>query len=395
MAYWRPELKIIKKINKGFTLVEVVLAIAIIALIAVSFLPLFSFSYINLLGTEQLTQNIFNDQQLVENEIDSHRFSSVPNPNTNYKSAFGVSVPVHLINVNTSNSGKVRVYLPKQSQTPRVPVLENAPLLLVRNSNNVTINPQPLKFNLLTASYNLFVSEVPISSGTKEDYLMSVYRWYLSDEISNSQSAGESTNEYVVAKEWNEAKSQITYSQALTMGFIPNIKEYTNPNTGLKELYNVLDFKTFKTAYSYNTEQMINVFGNRYVRYGVTPYSIAGRIGEERLSNTVYVEAPRIEIVSAKFDSVHNSIAILFNLDIEDSFNPSLIKLNDEIGVPNSIRRDTNNHKLIILDFPNPLNKTSVVNGNLLLRGSVASKDYGAITIWYGGNPNAEFPITP
>lgn len=382
--------------RKGFTLVEVILAIAIIGLIAVSFLPLITFSYTNLIGTEKFTQNMFDDQQLVENEIDALRFVAPPNPSTNYETVFGVKVPVHQISVNTSSSGQVEVYLPKQTVTPRVPVIESPPEMKVRlNSTSLNVSPQPNKFHIFNDDYNIFVSEVPITNATKADFLMNVYRWYTTDEVSGIEAVSDSTNDFVVIKEWNEAKTPISYSQALSMGFTPNIKEYTDPDTGKKEQYNVLNYDTLEKAYSYSPEVMINTFGNRYVRYGVTPYSVAGRIGVERLSNAVYIKAPRLEIVTAKFDNIENSVVIKFNQEIADSFSPSSIILNEAFGEPLVIRRDELDHTRLILEFTEILNKTIPVGGNNLLRGAVASKEFGAITIWSGGYPNAEFIISP
>ncbi len=382
--------------EKGFTLVEVILAISIISLIAISFLPLITFSYTNLINTEQFTEDMFNDQRTIEEQIDALRFSNVPTPTVNYKTVFGVNVPVHLLQVNTSTSGEVRVYLPKQSQTPRVPILQSSPIIKVRNNaNDLIINPQPIKYHLINNSYNLFSSEVPITNETKEDFLMNVYRWYISDEVSSDIPASSSTDNYIVVKEWNEAKTQITYAEALTTGFTPNIKEYIVPKTLVKEPYNVLKLSTLQTAYSFDVEQMINNYGNRYIRFGVTPYSIAGRIGEERLSNSIYIEAPRLEIVSAWYHPTENQIIIQFNMEIEDSFNPTLIYLNNDIGQPAHIQRDDSNHNRLILEFSEVLNKSVSKGGNKLIKGAVNSKEYGAITIWHNGNPSSEFIITP
>ena len=382
--------------EKGFTLVEVILAIAIIGMISVAFLPLITFSYTNLIGTEEFTQNMFDDQQLVENEIDSLRFIEPPNPGTNYETVFGVDVPVHHINISTSSSGQVKVYLPQQTMTPRVPILANSPDMKVRhNSNNLYVNPQPDNFHIFDDHFNLFTAEVPITDSTKVDFLMSVYRWYSTDEVSEMEEVSESTNDYIVIKEWNEAKTPISYSEAISTGFTPNIKEYTDPDTGLKEQYNVLNYSTLKKAYSYSNEEMINVFGNRYVRYGVTPYSIAGRIGEEVLSNPIYIEAPRLEILSAHFSETENSVVITFNMEIEDSFNLSSLILNEVLGGLSAIERDHDDHHKLLLEFSDPLNKSVNVTGNTLLRGAVVSKEFGAITIWSGDYPNADFIISP
>ena len=385
--------------RSGYTLVEVILAIAIIGLIAASFLPLMTFSYTNLIGTEEITQNMFDDQQAVEKWINDNRFVEPPNPGTDYLTAFGVNVPVHIEEIHTSSSGQIMVYLPKQTEIPRIPVIEpeSPPQLKVRANDvaNSVVSPQPDTFHIFDDDYNIFVEEVDITSTTRDDFLMFVYRWYTTDEVSQLDAASDSTNDFIVIREWNEAKTPVSYGEALANGFIPNMKEYMDPDTSDKELYNVLNYKTLEKAYSYNEEQMINSFGNRYVRYGVTPYSIAGRIGKEELSDPVYVEAPRLEIVSAEFDGVDNIVVLTFNMELEDTFSPSSFGLNDTLGEPAVIARDEDDHTRLILEFTDTLDKSSQVDGNVLSRGAVASKDYGAISIWYNDYPNAEFPITP
>jgi prepilin-type N-terminal cleavage/methylation domain-containing protein len=383
--------------RSGYTLVEVILAIAIIGLIAASFLPLMTFSYTNLVGTEEITQNMFDDQQAVEERIDALRFTDPPDPGTNYLEAFGVDVPVHIESINTSSSGQIMIYLPKQTEIPRIPVIESPPQLKVRVNDiaNSVVSPQPDTFHIFDDDYNIFVEEVDITSATRDDFLMFVYRWYTTDEVSQLDAASDSTNDFIVIREWNEAKTPVSYGEALANGFIPNMKEFMDPDTSDKELYNVLNYKTLEKAYSYNEEQMINAFGNRYVRYGVTPYSIAGRIGKEELSDPVYVEAPRLEIVSAEFDEVDNIVVLTFNMELEDTFSPSSFGLNDTLGEPAVIARDEDDHTRLILEFTDTLDKSTQIEGNVLSRGAVASKDFGAISIWYEGYPNAEFPITP
>lgn len=381
--------------RKGFTLIEVIMAIALIGLLATAFLPLMTFSYTNLVGSEQFTEAMYEDQSLVEESIDSSRFSTPINPGSNFVEAFNVKVPVHLLNINTTSSGQIKVYLPEQSIVPKIPVIESPPQLIVKSYGGSNISPQPTSIHISNDSYKFFVKDVDITSLTENEHLMNVYRWYTSAEMPNEESPSSTTDDYIVLREWNEAKAIVPYSTALANDFIPNMKEYTDTITGRKDQYNEFDYEILKNAYTFSNEQMINSFGNRYLRYGVTPFSLTGRMGKEELSNAVYIEAPRIEIVSAKYKSgTDNIVIITFNVEIEDSFNPSSIILNEILGEPATVSRDQDHTKLI-LEFTQNIDKTIEVDGNILNRGAVVSKNHGAISIWYNNYPNSEFKIIP
>lgn len=391
--------------NKGYTLIEVILAIAIIGLLAVSFLPLMTFSYTNLVGSEKFTNAMLEDQSIVEKEIDNLRFTSPPNPGSSYKEAFNVNIPVHELSVNTTSSGQVKVYLPKQTEVPIIPIIKSPPVLIVRANNDSNIIPQPDNIHIFDDPYKLFVADVDITDATENEHLMNVYRWYTSAEIYHEEDASETTDDYVVVREWNEAKTVVSYSEALDKGFIPNMKEHIDLNLG-KEQYNEFNYKILKNAYSFTDEQMINNFGNRYLKYGVTPYSLTGRMGVEKLSNAIYIEAPKIEISSIDFgvdenDDENNTIIITFSIPIEDTISASAIFLNEDLDEPVDIYRyedeneeeEDDKHKKLILKFKPPIDTSAEINGNFLARGAVISKEYGAITIWSNNNPNGDFII--
>lgn len=379
--------------KNGLTLIEVLIAIALIGIIAVAFLPFMTFSYTNLIYTEKFTQDMFNDQAIVENEIDELRFKDPEAPNDETFNFFGVDVKVHSISVSTSSSGQVNVFLPKQSLVPTIPVIESPPVIKVRNNSNVDLSPQPVEIDLLEDDKHLFVDEVVITSETRNDHLMNVYRWYASDELSEDTSAPTSTSEYVIIHEWNEARSIVNFNTALANNFIPNFKEYTDPVTNTVVPYNRLNLKAIKNHTILDEEAMINRYGNRHIIYGVTPYSLAGRMGQEELSNSIYVRGPRLEIESAEFDQVENKVLITFNQEISDEINESFFNINEEIGNPLSFTRNEANHKELIILFENEINKESPVEDNFIGRGGVKSKDYGAISIWYGDEPNSSFTI--
>ena len=56
--------------RKGFTLVEVIVSLAILGIISISFLGAISSHFTYMTSTKKITQNTFKAQEMMENEID-------------------------------------------------------------------------------------------------------------------------------------------------------------------------------------------------------------------------------------------------------------------------------------------------------------------------------------
>ncbi len=380
--------------NKGFSLVEVILSIALIGLIAVAFLPLISVSYTSIIKSDQFTTDMYNDQALVEKEIDKLRFEDPVAPNNDIVTFFGVDVPVHNIQENTSNSGEVHLLLPKQTRVPPIPLIESPPKILIRNSSDVSISPIPAKIDLLNGDKTLFVNEITITDDTQNDYLMSVYRWYITGEVIESYTPTTNSQDYTIIHEWNEARMLVPLTTALENNFVPNFKEYVDPGTNKTVTYNRLNFGALGRHGNMSYESLVNRYGNRYVVYGVTPYSLSGRMGQERFSNAIYISAPRITVESAVFDLARNAVVVRFNHEVNEDFEDTLFKLNPQLGEVRVVVRDPVDHNLIIIELEDEITVTQPIQENYITRGALASKEYGSISIWSEEVPNGAFNIT-
>lgn len=370
--------------NRGFTLIEVIFSITLIGLITVTFLPMITFGLNNTIEAGKFTDILFDYQTKVENKIDDLRSvdpNSVNPDDTFSIQVFGQNVIGHDIIINDDSSGEINMFLPMRNLNEIIPVIESPPVIDVRE-NNAKLTPTPEYIDLYDNNISLFVHEIDITSETDDNYLMSVYRWYMSPEMSNSQSPSDSTNDYFIVKEWNEAKKQLSFEDSSKLKFIPNIKD----------LYNTFKFQEVKEKLSFSDEEdFINTFGNRYIRYGVTPFSLRGRIGKEELSNIVYVKAPRINLLDAMFVG-ENKVVLTFQEDISESVVINNIRLNDSIEEAPLPYRDDLNHKRLILEFVN-LDTSHEIEGNVILRGAVQSKQYGKISIWHNNLLEGEFKI--
>lgn len=365
--------------NKGYTLIEVIFSIALIGLIAVTFLPMITFGVKNTFKATDFTDVLFDYQGKVEGQIDSLRDD--PDGLTPFASTiFGNTVTGHEIYMHDDSSSEIYMFLPKRTASEPIPVIQSPPIIDIRrNGTKITISPEVV--DLSDDTISLFVNEIDITSATDEFYLMSVYRWYMSSEMDISQTPSNNPNEYFILKEWNEAKKQLSYEDSSNLKFIPNIKN----------LYNTMVFSAVKASLSLSDEDFINTIGNRYIRYGVTPFSLRGRIGKEEMSNAVYVQAPRIELLNAVFE-VGNKIVLTFNENISVVVDSSNIILNESIGPPVSAYRDESNHKRLIMEFDS-LDTSVSIAGNKLLKGAVQSEVYGKISIWHNNILEGEFTI--
>jgi len=142
---------------------------------------------------------------------------------------------------------------------------------------------------------------------------------------------------------------------------------------------------------SLSDEDFINTFGNRYIRYGVTPFSLRGVIGKEEISNAVYVSGPRIELLHAVFEG-GDRIVLTFKEDITETIDTGNIKLNESIGAPSAVYRDDADYKRLIMEFDS-LDTSDEIPGNKLMRGAVLSRQHGRVSIWYNGVVEGEFTI--
>lgn len=364
--------------NKGLTLIEVILSLALIGLITVTFLPMITFGVQNIFKTEDFTKILYKYQKNVEGSISELR-DDERDGSTKF-TVFGKEVKGHNIHVNDDPSGEVYMFWPKRTDVEPVPEIESPPVIDIRrNGTKITLTPPVI--DLLDDAMSLFVREIDITPATSDFYLMSVYRWYMSTEMDISQTPSADPDDYFVVKEWNEAKKQLSFEESQNLKFIPNIKD----------AYNIMEFSDVQDGLSLSDEDFINTFGNRYIRYGVTPFSLRGVIGKEEISNAVYVSGPRIELLHAVFEG-GDRIVLTFKEDITETIDTGNIKLNESIGAPSAVYRDDADYKRLIMEFDS-LDTSDEIPSNKLMRGAVLSRQHGRVSIWYNGVVEGEFTI--
>lgn len=372
------------KKTKGFTLVEIIVSVVFLGLIATALVPTFSFSFKQLKNSEAFTQDTFAYQQKIENQIEQKRGQDPQGqPNTKEVTIFGKKVTGHLITVNDSTSSEVTVFVTKNSIPNIVPVIDSAVEIKAYRSASIITPTTPIDF--IDQTIHLEAKDPTISDETEDAFLMFVYRWYLSSEMSASDSPSDNTKAYIAVKEWNEAKKEQAYSDTYQLSFIPNIKDK----------YNQFITGEVKTGLGLTNEEWINSFGNRYIMYGVTPYSNSGRIGKEVLSNKVYLNAPRINILSAQVTSDPKIFRINFETPVTESFDLEKFNLNASLGEIESIQRDPVDTSAILVTLKQAISSNESISENYIQKDGVASAIFGKISIWGQGHPDGRFTILP
>lgn len=386
-------MKVNKHTQSGFTLVEIIVSIAIFGIIAAIFIPAMAFTFRHLVDSEKFVIDSYASQQDVEKILEQKR-SEPTGVGSQTIQVFGVSVTGHLITENISGHGQITVFQPPETTPYDVPeIIANGhagnPDVLM---TVVGTSPTPAEINMFDGSGNLnpAVFYVDYRKYKVDDpliHLMSVYKWFVSSEQNITSIA--TLDNYAVIKEWNAARGLVSYAESETLHITPNNQTDTTLGTD----YERFKFSEVVTGLSLSNEALINRFGNRYLYYSVTPYAISGRIGKEDLSNAVYIRAPRIEIDRAYFGTNNKQVEVVFKSNISQTMNKDLIQTNASLGNLVSATRSTTDSKIMILEFENPISSTSSISGNELIKGAIASETYGYISIWSNDHPKGTFTI--
>lgn len=379
--------------RKGFTLVEVILSIALIGLIAVVFVPAMSNGFRLLTESDKFVVDSYEKQKDVEKLLEEKRNQVASGVGTTQLTIFGKNISGHLISVDIEGHGVINAFQPERTVT--YDVLEIVPRGHAGNPDVlldvVSVSPRPTSIDMfqsdgtVNANLEFLVDENKFTVNEPTLHLLNVYRWFLSSEQPYNPTY--LLDNFFVIKEWNPARGLVSYADSKTLNVIPNIQN--SPD------YNRFRLSEVINGYTLSNEQLINLYGNRFIYYSVTPYSISGRIGREELSNPVYIVAPKIEIDRAYFGSDPNQVEVLFKQAIGTTFDASYMTFNESLGTISTISRSLTNDKLMIVTFNDPLDGTVSVSGNTLKKGAVASNLYGKISIWKNGVISGDFNIDP
>ena len=212
MAYRWPKLECEwgEKMNKrGLTLIEIILALAILGILAASFLPVLTAVFKNVFQAKDITKGVYLTQQQLELAMEVARNEDT-SPEDLSIEIFGKNVVGHDLQLNVVDEkggeyGQVNVFVPKYKVEYNVPKVKRVDLSAYSGEAYIS---NPSRIYPFDSSVKLVGSHVMES---EEDFLMNIYRWYMSPVTTERPS---NYQDWIIVKEWNEARAELSYGNS-------------------------------------------------------------------------------------------------------------------------------------------------------------------------------------
>ena len=279
--------------NKGMTLIEIIIAIAIIGIISIGILSGFSTGFSMIIKGRGLTEDTFSVQKEVERAIEDMKKDiedgSAPTPQsiTLFSGDLQRTVEYHPLNKSLASGIDVSVFVTKRLiQFPLYDIsnvkvefnnggsyayIDQSPPLFARQKNEPTIND-------------------PDSVRAAE-----IYRWYVS------------------RPGFNLPIHEGSFPEEIQMGSLwPGMSDFIEIKTGLSSQYKQL------------TNMELQNFAGRHIIHTVTPGTVHGRTGTEVISNYLYISG----LPYSKDLKVHLDASYI-NVDNKDEFDINVKKWNN------------------------------------------------------------------
>jgi len=285
--------------NKGFTLVEIIISIAILTIISSFFLVLMANHYSIFNKTKAITEDVFLTQREIEEEIDLvkqeiqdiNNGETPSNPRTvNKQSIFdsdlgGIEVSYYEVEKSLNS----KIYFTLVSTIKPEPLekikLDSIDSKLKHNDNDVEYGYTTSDFSIIGEFNNLELY--------KYDHLLNQVEWYVSNEKFNMP---------------------MPKSESLDM-FDPD--SYYFPV--FPRDYKLIDNETIdKFGLSTNIIfDKLTEFGGRNIVFTVTPAARSGKLGEQMVSDPIFVSGlPITEGLIMHFDASYIDVTILNEVQV-------------------------------------------------------------------------------
>lgn len=300
------------KNNRGFTFIEVIIALALIGIITVGFVSATSnyFGFFN--RTKEISQGTFETQGNIEDFIDEIKTAirekkefkvgdelDIDNKKLKVLQMKGIwkkidsrnkGADIRYFEIVEDYNNKTYATLITDYKTPIEDQLKISDIQIEINNNNIVV-PYAYSINRfkILGKYQNFYDDK--NSKTKYDHLANTVEWYVSDEKFNMPMPDDEN----LRSQLLDDVLEVSYYYPV----FPN--DYTASDAGWIYDQNFYNPNYGETEFP---EMYLKEYKGRHIVYVVTPGSKSGRIGELKASNPVFISGlPIINNLVAHLDA--------------------------------------------------------------------------------------------
>ena len=251
--------------RRGFTLVEVIVSMAVLGIIAISFLGAISSHFTYMMSTKKITQNAFKAQEEMEDEIDDAKVR-VRNPAAALEKMKiftsdlgGIEVKYEEVKISHNNKDYYTLVSNVMPDALESIKLESIGIKLMQGSSQVGDD----YYGYAKDSFSV-VGNFNNNNLYKWDHLLNQVEWYIS------------TGKYNIPLPKNQSVS-LDDDEVHYYPIFPRDYEIFSNET------------VYKFGASQNTFPYIEDIAGRHIIYTVTPAAKSGKLGERKISKPVYL----------------------------------------------------------------------------------------------------------
>ncbi|MBU3144902.1 Ig-like domain-containing protein [Clostridium sp. CF012] len=266
--------------RNGFTLVEVILAIAILGIISVSFLTILSSHFIFLNKTKVISQEVFLTQRDMEMEIDNvkekiRNKELILKEKVIFNSLGGIKVNYYEVEKTHNNKAYYTLVSNVKPEVLTPIALKNIGIKVKQGSNNVS-------YGYVTGGFSI-VGNFENDAAYKWDHLLNVVEWYVS------------TKEYTtpLPKDPRFSLNDDIINDSYYYPLFPRDYELVSNET-------INNFGSYERTFPLSLEE----YKGRHIIFTATPGAKSGKIGKQSVSSPVFISGlPITQNAVSHFDA--------------------------------------------------------------------------------------------